>query len=131
MVRTTSSDSNHEDTGKLISLVVRNFKSYRDRKIIGPFSPFTAVVGPNGSGKSNLMDAICFVLGERTQQYLRGTLKELLYTCSQGESEQDGSIHGSVGMRLVGRDGQSQVFFERIIEQRNNEEGNYFSQYRV
>ena len=30
--------------------------------MIGPFTPFTAIVGPNGSGKSNLVDALCFGL---------------------------------------------------------------------
>ena len=36
----------------------------------GPFADFTAVIGPNGAGKSNVMDAISFVLGVRTNQLL-------------------------------------------------------------
>lgn len=59
----------------LKSLEVENFKSYRGRQVIGPFSPFTAVIGPNGSGKSNLMDAISFVFGEKTSHLRVKTVK--------------------------------------------------------
>ena len=61
-----------KNTGYIDRIIVENFKSYKGRQIIGPFKSFTAVIGPNGSGKSNLMDAISFVLGIRTQQ-LRGS----------------------------------------------------------
>ncbi len=74
--------------GVLKELEIENFKSYRGKQLIGPFKSFTAIIGPNGSGrvatvhnskqirncqilrilgKSNLMDAICFVLGEKTK----------------------------------------------------------------
>ena len=46
----------------LKQLELENFKSYRGRQVIGPFSSFSAVIGPNGSGKSNLLDAISYVL---------------------------------------------------------------------
>ena len=49
--------------GRLRSLDIEDFKSYKGVHQIGPFSNFTAVIGPNGSGKSNLMDAISFVCG--------------------------------------------------------------------
>ncbi len=74
--------------GRIDRLEVENFKSYRGHQQIGPFKAFTAVIGPNGSGKSNLMDAISFVLGVKTNQ-LRGSLKELLY--SEGGSGAAGS----------------------------------------
>jgi structural maintenance of chromosome 1 len=48
------------------SLEITDFKSFRGKHIIGPLKRFTAIIGPNGSGKSNLMDAISFVLGEKT-----------------------------------------------------------------
>lgn len=73
-----------DNRNQLYSLELQDFKSYRGKQTIGPFSKFTAIVGPNGSGKiihsymfnmfkifcyfpgkSNLMDAICFVLGEK------------------------------------------------------------------
>uniref|UniRef100_A0A8R1DV70 Structural maintenance of chromosomes protein 1 n=1 Tax=Caenorhabditis japonica TaxID=281687 RepID=A0A8R1DV70_CAEJA len=62
----SSSLSNHPGKGTLHTLEIENFKSYKGKHLIGPFSRFTAIIGPNGSGKSNLMDAISFVLGEKT-----------------------------------------------------------------
>ena len=85
--------------GRVVSLEVENFKSYRGRQLIGPFHSFTAIIGPNGSGKSNLMDAISFVLGVRTQQ-LRGSMQELLYTNSEGSSPEDRPTKGHVKMML-------------------------------
>lgn len=32
-------------------LQVENFKSYKGKQTIGPFSKFTAVIGPNGAGE--------------------------------------------------------------------------------
>lgn len=58
--------------------------------------PFTTIIGPNGSGKSNVMDAISFVLGVRTTQ-LRGSLKELLYHNSAGQTAEDRLVGGCCG----------------------------------
>ena len=54
------------EMGFLEYLHIENFKSYKGQITIGPFGRFTSIIGPNGSGKSNLMDAISFVLGERS-----------------------------------------------------------------
>lgn len=58
---------------------VENFKSYRGRRIIGPLKQFNAVIGPNGSGKSNFMDAISFVMGEKTQSLRVRRLCDLIH----------------------------------------------------
>lgn len=63
-MRGSSLDS-HPGKGTLHTLEIENFKSYKGKHTIGPFTRFTAIIGPNGSGKSNLMDAISFVLGEK------------------------------------------------------------------
>jgi structural maintenance of chromosome 1 len=81
--------------GSILRLELENFKSYRGLQKIGPFKNFTAIIGPNGSGKSNLMDAISFVLGVKTQQ-LRGSLKELLYSNSDGTTALDRPRRGLV-----------------------------------
>ena len=60
--------------GRLRSLEIENFKSYKGLHVVGPFANFTAIIGPNGSGKSNLMDAISFVCGVETS-HLRGKLE--------------------------------------------------------
>lgn len=99
--------------GRIDRLEVENFKSYKGHQKIGPFKNFTAVIGPNGSGKSNLMDAISFVLGVRTQQ-LRGNLKELLYSHTEGAT-QERPRTGYVKLVYETRDG-GEVAFTRAIQ---------------
>src|SRR5436309_1580524 len=70
--------------GYLKFIEVDNFKSYRGKQIIGPLKPFTAIIGPNGSGKSNFMDAISFVLGEKTSNLRVKKLSELIHGASIG-----------------------------------------------
>ena len=64
---------------------MENFKSYRGKQVIGPLKPFTAVIGPNGSGKSNFMDAISFVLGEKTNNLRVKKVSELIHGASIGQ----------------------------------------------
>ena len=64
---------------------VENFKSYQGFKKIGPLFPFMAVIGPNGSGKSNFMDAISFVMGEKTNLLRVKRLADLIHGASVGE----------------------------------------------
>lgn len=61
---------------------MENFKSYRGRHRIGPLKSFTAVVGPNGSGKSNFMDAVSFVMGEKTPLLRVKRLSDLIHGAS-------------------------------------------------
>ena len=63
---------------------VENFKSYQGFKKIGPLFPFMAVIGPNGSGKSNFMDAISFVMGEKTTMLRVKRLTDLIHGASVG-----------------------------------------------
>ncbi|KAL4466531.1 hypothetical protein ABPG72_000738 [Tetrahymena utriculariae] len=39
---------------------VENFKSFRGKHQIGPFTQMTGIIGPNGCGKSNIVDALTF-----------------------------------------------------------------------
>uniref|UniRef100_A0A4W5JJ47 Structural maintenance of chromosomes protein n=1 Tax=Hucho hucho TaxID=62062 RepID=A0A4W5JJ47_9TELE len=71
--------------GYLKLIEIENFKSYKGRQIIGPFHKFTAIIGPNGSGKSNLMDAISFVLAEKTSNLRVKTLKDLIHGAPVGK----------------------------------------------
>lgn len=43
-----------DNCGHLKYIELENYKSYKGRQVIGPFSAFTAVIGPNGSGNENL-----------------------------------------------------------------------------
>lgn len=40
-----------ENCGRLKYIELENYKSYKGKQVIGPFSVFTAIIGPNGSGK--------------------------------------------------------------------------------
>lgn len=116
--------------GRIDRLEVENFKSYKGHQKIGPFKKFTAVIGPNGSGKSNLMDAISFVLGVRTQQ-LRGSLKELLYSYTEGGTQIHKPRKGYVKLVFQTPEGQ-EVEFSRVIQPSSSDpDANYASVYKV
>ncbi|KAL6760529.1 RecF/RecN/SMC [Haematococcus lacustris] len=116
--------------GCIDRLEVNNFKSYRGVQNIGPFKSFTAVVGPNGSGKSNLMDAISFVLGVRTAQ-LRGSLKELLYQNSDGNTDADKPRRGHVKLVYLTDEDQEVVFARHIQPSSSEPDATYQSVYKV
>ncbi len=49
------------------------FKSFAEATSVEFRDPFAAVVGPNGCGKSNILDAVRWVIGERSPRHLRGS----------------------------------------------------------
>lgn len=99
--------------GKILRLELSNFKSYKGFQQIGPFYDFTAIIGPNGAGKSNLMDAISFVLGVRTNQLRGAQLKDLIYTFDDREKEHKGR---RAFVRLVYQlANESEIKFTRTI----------------
>ena len=57
-------------------LEISGFKSFANKTIIRFDHAVTAVVGPNGCGKSNILDALKWVLGERSLKSIRGENKE-------------------------------------------------------
>lgn len=64
-------------------MVLENFKSYAGVQDIGPFHKrFSSIVGPNGSGKSNVIDALLFVFGKKSQQLRMKKLSELIHKSS-------------------------------------------------
>lgn len=97
----------------LHSLVIHNFKSYDGEHTIGPFKTFTAIIGPNGSGKSNVMDAISFVLGVRSQQLRGSQLRDLIHR-KEGEKVKDQSRSAFVEIVYQHKD-KSKLHFRRNI----------------
>ncbi|XP_051947649.1 structural maintenance of chromosomes 1A, like [Xyrauchen texanus] len=97
--------------GYLKLIEIENFKSYKGRQIIGPFHKFTAIIGPNGSGKSNLMDAISFVLAEKTSNLRVKTLKDLIHGAPVGKPAANRAFVTMVYQLDNGQD----LSFSRII----------------
>jgi len=72
-------------------LTVHGFKSFRRRVALDFYPGFTAIIGENGTGKSNLLDALTFVMGRRSQALRAERIEHLLHAPARrdpvGEAE--------------------------------------------
>ncbi|MCC6660330.1 MAG: chromosome segregation protein SMC [Phycisphaerales bacterium] len=79
---------------RLARLTLCGFKSFADRTEFAFGDAVTGIVGPNGCGKSNVVDAIKWVLGERSSKSLRG--KEMIDVIFAGSAGRKPSGMASV-----------------------------------
>uniref|UniRef100_A0A8D2N7H1 Structural maintenance of chromosomes 1B n=1 Tax=Zonotrichia albicollis TaxID=44394 RepID=A0A8D2N7H1_ZONAL len=97
--------------GYLKLLVVKDFKSWRGQQVIGPFMRFNCIIGPNGSGKSNIMDAVSFVMCEKTSNLRVKSVRELIHGAHVGKPV---SSTASVKIVYCEDDGEEKTF-SRVI----------------
>jgi chromosome segregation protein len=61
---------------RIKQLEILGFKSFPERVSLSFPGGITGIVGPNGCGKSNIVDAVLWVVGERSARHLRARLME-------------------------------------------------------
>jgi chromosome segregation protein len=61
---------------RIKKLEILGFKSFPERVSFSFPEGITGIVGPNGCGKSNIVDAVLWVVGERSARHLRARLME-------------------------------------------------------
>jgi chromosome segregation protein len=115
---------------QLEKIKLSGFKSFVDPTTVLIPSQLVAIVGPNGCGKSNIIDAVCWVMGESSAKYLRGeSLTDVIFNGSSARkpvgqasvelvfNNQDGSLGGEYASyaeisirRVINRDSESTYF---------------------
>ena len=83
---------------RLSKLTLTGFKSFADTTEFTFDEPVTGIVGPNGCGKSNVVDAVKWVLGERSSKSLRG--KEMIDVIFAGSAARKPLGMASVTLRF-------------------------------
>lgn len=106
---------------RLKHIEVENFKSYKGRLVIGPLKPFNAVIGPNGSGKSNFMDAISFVMGEKTQSLRVKRLSELIHGAAINRPVARSASVTAVFLLDDPEDPDKEIAFQRSVQGSSSE----------
>ncbi|HSW94007.1 MAG TPA: chromosome segregation protein SMC [Gammaproteobacteria bacterium] len=115
---------------QLKKIKLSGFKSFVDPTTVLIPGHLVAIVGPNGCGKSNIIDAVCWVMGESSAKYLRGeSLTDVIFNGSSARKpvgqasvelifdNQEGSLGGEYASyseisirRQINRDSDSSYF---------------------
>ncbi len=112
---------------RLKSVELFGFKSFPDRTVIEFGNGITAILGPNGCGKSNVVDAIKWVLGEKSAKNLRG--EEMLDVIFSGCATRSASGMAEVKLNFDNTDGKLALPYNEICVGRRlyrSRESEYF-----
>ena len=97
---------------KLKKLELIGFKSFADKTVFDFEGSITSLVGPNGSGKSNVVDALKWVLGERSAKKLRGNeMSDMIFN---GSSSRAALGTAEVRVTLDNSEGMLPVDYEEV-----------------
>lgn len=114
---------------QLTKIKLAGFKSFVEPTVVFVPTRLMAIVGPNGCGKSNIIDAVCWVLGENSARLLRGeSLSDVIFN---GSSERKPVGQASVELVFDNSDGTlggqyaafSEISVKRVI---TREDSAYF-----
>lgn len=80
----------------LKKLALSGFKTFADETTLELGPGLTAIVGPNGSGKSNIVDAMLWALGERSNKSLRAHVSSDVIFSGSGDRRAGGMAEVSL-----------------------------------
>lgn len=109
---------------KLTKLTLDGFKSFAHRTEVNFDYGITILVGPNGCGKSNVVDAIKWVLGDRSVKSLRG--EEMLDVIFNGASDVKPAGFAAVSLSIANSNGSAKLpldYEEVVITRRLHRSG--------
>ncbi|MCJ7429558.1 MAG: AAA family ATPase, partial [Candidatus Nanohaloarchaeota archaeon QJJ-5] len=98
-----------ETTTYITKLSMKGFKSFQRRTAIPFYEGLTAIVGRNGSGKSNIIDALSFVMGQRSSNLRAEKLEQLIFN---GGDERKPADEAIVTLHLDNEAGTFDEFLE-------------------
>lgn len=103
---------------RILSLGVKNFKSFGKFTTLHFSEKLSGVVGPNGSGKSNILDAIAFVLGRLAISTMRAKKgSELIFSSKAGSAPwAEVRLTFDNKDRIFGEEGDQVIVSRRVRE---------------
>lgn len=113
------------ETMHLKQLTLAGFKSFAQSVRIPFVSHRVGIVGPNGCGKSNVIDAVRWVIGERSPKQLRGeNMSDVIFNGSQSRGPASRAMVELVFDHADGRlTGPFSVYPEIVVRREMNRDG--------